>query len=103
MILEIQNSFIKGYHIHHIRPHFDVPMVVKHEADNAYDPNAHSVFMPPLENIPSSLHGAVTRPAKKSRKEQIVRDIAGAMVGRVPANLGEMFIEVNTSIVSIQW
>ena len=104
MKIKIENCFIKGYHIYHIRPHPDVAMDVRHEEDNCYDPDAHSVFMPDLEKIPTSLHCAVTAPAKKGRPEQTVQQIAGEMVGRIPANLGKMLKEdMKHSLAMIQW
>ena len=78
MKVKIENCFIKGYHIYHIRPHPDVAMDVRHDEEgNCYDPDAHSVFMPDLEKIPTSLHCVVAAPAKKSRPEQTVFFLGG--------------------------
>ena len=103
MKVKIENSFIKGYHIYRIRPHMDVAMNIRHEEDNKYDPDSHSVFMPDLEQIPTSFHSAITAQAKKGRAEQTVRQIAGKMVGRLPANLGKVLKDMKHSIALIQW
>ncbi|XP_070579003.1 uncharacterized protein [Ptychodera flava] len=85
-------STISGYHFFHIRPHVDVPLVVKKEDHNKKDPKAMSVTMPTLDSIPSYLHDAVTREAdKRYPKPQVIHDIAGKQVGRVPANLCAAF------------
>ncbi|XP_077980784.1 uncharacterized protein LOC144435995 [Glandiceps talaboti] len=80
-------STISGYHYFHVRPHVDVPLLVEKEENNKKDPKAMSVTMPPLSSIPSHLHTCVTREADKRYPTQMVSNIAGKQVGRVPANL----------------
>ena len=46
---------------------------------------ALAVIAPVLEDIPAELHNEITREARKGRHAQKVRDIAGKMIGRVPA------------------
>ena len=53
--------------------------------------NAMLVRMPTLENIPVSMHHINTRAEKPSAEEQKVKDLAGQVVGRVPANLCKVF------------
>ena len=48
---------------------------------------ALAVIAPVLEDIPAELHNEITREARKGRHAQKVRDIAGKMIGRVPANI----------------
>ena len=103
MKIAIQDSFIKGYHIFCIRPHPEVTMVVRQEENNKFDHNIHSLWMPSMADIPILFRGAVTRPAKNGKPEQTVAEIAGRMVGRVPANLGEVFKDLKDSIISIKW
>ena len=43
---------VKGYHVFHLRPHEDVPMLVEVEENNPYDPNAMKVIVPALELMP---------------------------------------------------
>ena len=59
--------------------------VIKEET-NKYDPWAMTVVMPRLEKIDRLLHDKITRPGDSKRSEQTVADIAGRVIGRVPAN-----------------
>ena len=81
---------IKGYHHFRIRPHKDIPLMVLKERGNRFDPFAMklNVVMPTLGNIPGHLWDATTHPGEGY---QLVRHIAGHQVGRVPANLCQLF------------
>ena len=70
-----------------MRPHKEIVMSVTSETGNKYDPHALVVTITQLENIPIELHNAVTREQSRGRHEQNVQDMAGKVVGRVPANL----------------
>ncbi|XP_070549244.1 uncharacterized protein [Ptychodera flava] len=87
-------STISGYHYFHIRPHVDIQLVVAKEPNNKKDPKAMSVLMPTLDDIPGYLHETITREADKRNPKQIIKDIAGKQVGRVPANLCGAFRRV---------
>ena len=106
MIIKIINSSIRGYHIFHIRPHFEIPMDVVKETRNEKDASAVKVMMPDLMDIPQSYHKAITWKAKKKTEEdQIVRHIASKQVGRVPANLCTLFENLleEKCLTSIKW
>lgn len=90
MKVKVIESTIKGYHVHRIRPHQDIDMLVK-PVENEYDKYAMGVWMPNLSAIPVSLHESITRPAKRGSSTQKVKDIAGLLVGQLPANLGKVF------------
>ena len=94
---------IKGYHIFYIRPHSEIPMKVLHERGNKYDPNAVAIWMPDLEDIDSKLHDCITRNERPGKPCQKVRDVAGCMVGRVPANLGKIFRDIEAYVWGISW
>ncbi|CAH1778670.1 unnamed protein product, partial [Owenia fusiformis] len=68
----------------------EIKMKVIPEPTNRFDKHACIVAMPPLEEIPGNLHAKITRP----KTNQLVRDIAGKTVGRVPANLCRLFAEI---------
>lgn len=87
----VTKSNIKGYHIYRVRPHPEIEMIVQKDILNSYDPHAMFVTMPQLEDIDSQLHNSITEPSKGKEKEQIVEEIAGKHVGRVPANVCEFF------------
>ena len=87
----MNSNLIKGYHYFKVRPSSDVEMNVGVEEDNSYDPYSMIVTMPLLQNIHAELHDQVTRQKRKSEEEQHIRDIAGKIVGRVPANLCKLF------------
>ena len=107
-IVKIENSHIKGYHIFRVRPHPEIIMLVTPEANNPKDETAMQITMPKLDEIPTAFHDVVTRPRprKKEREtDQHVRDIAGRMVGRVPANLCRIFRGFlrNGFVEKIEW
>ena len=83
-------SEIKGYHVFHVRPTSEIPLLIIPEDGNKFDPNAMLVKVPDM--VPPSMHSIITRPAlKKGSKDQTVKDILGKTVGRVPANLCQTF------------
>ena len=59
--------------------------------------------MPSLCDIPTTHRYAVTRVADKKREAQRVADIAGKVVGRIPANIGKFLQLNNLFIDSIAW
>lgn len=83
----IKDSFIKGYHIFEITPHIEVEVEVEKEVGKRFDPFAVIVNVPILEKIAPELHGETTRVEKREWPKQVVQDIAGKVVGRIPANL----------------
>ena len=85
--IKISNSSIKGYHVFKTRPHPEIPMFIERDFHNKYDPFALIVKMPVLESIPTRLHEVILRPAKGRENCQKVKDNAGKIVGRVPANV----------------
>ena len=65
MKLKLSNSYIKGYHIYHIRPRADISMEVERDFDNEYDEFAMKVSMPDATKVKAGLLDAITRPEKK--------------------------------------
>ena len=91
-VVTINNSNIKGYHYFKVRPHREIKMNVEKEVGNVRDESAMVIKMPPLQQISKSYHFDVTRPSKSPReRDQRVIDVAGNVVGRVPANLCRIF------------
>ena len=78
-------------------------MLVKKEHNNKKDPHAMVVEMPLLSEIPATHKYAVTREADKKRGVQRVADIAGKIVGRIPANIGKFLQLNNRHIDNIAW
>ena len=103
MMLRVINSAIKGYHIYHVRPHRGISMVVRKEHTNSYDENAMIVEIPKKEDLPVSFLEEISRPAKGTKNCVKVKDIAGKLVGRVPANLGRIFRTLDKHIIKIKW
>ena len=97
-VVTIENSNIKGYHIFKRRPHDSIEMIVKKEDSNPRDPYAMVVNMPEITEIHPSYHDEVTRAAKGKEPEQKVRDAAGRTIGRVPANICKIFIQLLQSL-----
>ena len=93
-VIIIGNSNIKGYHYFKIRPHREIETTVEKEIDNSYDPNVMIVRMPKLTEISLEMHDQVTIEAKCKVPKQCVKDIASKIVGRVPANVGKLFLKV---------
>ena len=46
MKVNIIDSAIKGYHVYKIRPHLEIPMIVKPDVTNDVDEYALGVWMP---------------------------------------------------------
>ena len=90
-VIRVTDSTVKGYHVFKVTPHPAIPMFVKKDEGNSYDPNAMVVKVPDLKEIPAELHDVVTKEAKGKKEKQTVRDTAGMIVGRVPANLCGLF------------
>ena len=65
MKLKLSNSYIKGYHIYHVRPHADISMEVESDFDNEYDEFAMKVSMPDATKVKAGLLDAITRPEKQ--------------------------------------
>ena len=66
-------------------------MLVEKEYENVKDPSAMIIKMSMLGDIPEKYHNDITKENKgKEKSEQRVVDIAGKVVGRVPANLCRM-------------
>ena len=86
-LLQVTNSSIKGYHVFKIKPHWAIKMLVVPENDNKYDGNAMIIKMPMLNDIDEGFRDEITGNGEGQR----VSDIAGKIVGRVPANLSYMF------------
>ncbi len=86
---------IKGYHIFKRRPSPNILMYLEADKDNEKDPWAINVLMPGIEKIPENFHNEVTRNADERRRTpQLVKDIAGKQIGRVPANLCKAFSSI---------
>ena len=91
----VVNSTISGLHITKKSSHPDIKLlVVPDSARASYDKNCLKVMCPELEQIPPELHGEIVWPRNlKSRRpdDLLVKDVAGAKVGSVPANLCGLF------------
>ena len=87
----IKESNIKGYHYFKRKPHAEIEMKVEKELNNIHDPDAYVVKMTKLKYIHPKYHKEVTRQAKGKDPQQTVSDIAGSIIGRVPANIGKIF------------
>ena len=104
IMIVLRNSCIKGYHIFQIQPHPGIKMLVQNEDGNKYDPFAMLIRMSELTNIPIKLHNDITREAKRGKTAQTVKSIANKVVGRVPANLGKLFRDLqNQCHIKITW
>ena len=90
MEVNVVNSSIKGYHFFKIQPHDSIEMNVVKDSHIPYDPSAMIVKIP--NHVSPSLLNDVTRETRPGRPEQIVKDILGKDVGRIPANLGKLFL-----------
>lgn len=66
-------------------------MKVEKELKNSYDPNAMVGLMPEFAEIPKHLHEEVISESKGREAEQRVKDVVDDTVGRVPANLRNLF------------
>ena len=86
-------SVIKGIHKTKVGANRLIDLLVENDDHHQnIDPNCMVVRMPSLENIPTSLHKSVTYPKSRNPRDprqtdQLVEDVAGKIVGNVPANL----------------
>ena len=79
-------------------------MLVQNEDGNKYDPFAMLIRMPELINIPTKLHNDIAKGAKSGKIAQTVKSIANKVVGRIPANLGKLFRDLqNQWCIKITW
>ena len=74
-----------------IRPHPQIEMVTEKEIGNTRDPHAMVIKMPSLNEIPEKFHEDITKEKRGKEKQQTVKDIVGAIIGRVPANICKLF------------
>ena len=77
---------VNGYHHFGIRPLIgtDMPLLLREEDDNIYDPNAITVEVPEesvFDNIDME---------RETKPGQRVRDVIGQVCGRVPKNQGHV-------------
>ena len=72
-------------------------MLLEKEEDNSYDVNAMVIKMPDLIQIDKQYLDITVRPYKRKEPEQRVKDNAGKVTGRVPANICKIFKELITS------
>ena len=96
-ILHIENTAIRGHHFFKRRPHTATEMLLEKEEDNSYDVNAMVIKMPDLIQIDKQYLDITVRPCKGKEPEQKVKDNAGKVIGRVPANICKIFKELITS------
>lgn len=89
-VVQVRSS-IKGYHKFKRAPPQNIHMEVTPEANNDKDEHAMTVTMPSLDEIPGRHHQEITKVAKRDEPAQRVIDVAGKMIGRVPANLCKLF------------
>ncbi len=79
---------IKGYHAYRIKPTGDIKLTVVPDPHNRFDPHAMAVRVPQVEQIPQHLRNRLW---DSRAGQQPVQELAGAMVGHVPANLCTVF------------
>ena len=103
-MIVLRNSCIKCYHIFQTKPHLEIKNLVENEDGNKYDPFAMLIRMPELINIPIKLHNDITKDAKSGNIAQTVKTIANKVVGKVLANLGKLFRDLqNQWCIKITW
>ena len=100
-IVAINNAVIKGYHEFQIRPPPTILLPVTKEYGNKHDPHACLIWVPEIEQIPSTLWNHVTDEKRGER----VRTIAGLPIGRVPKGLSSCFWELlgSCDLECIEW
>ena len=104
MSVKIINSTIKEYHVYHIGPTKSIKMQVEKEQDNEFYQYAMVVKMPEANQMSNDILQEISRPAKKNTLNNVlVKDIAGKLVGRVPANLGKAIYRVWKDISEVSW
>ena len=100
MKLILKNRAIKGYHIFKITQLIEMTMIVEREEENEFDPYAMVIKTPEIDHIPLEDRNKITR---EKEPQQRLKDIAGKVVGRVPANLGKLFSRMELSAANISW
>ena len=100
MKLNLKNSAVKGYHISKITSLIEMTMIVEREEENEFDLYAMVVKIPEIDHIPLEDQNKITR---EKEPQQRIKDIAGKVVGRVPANLGKLFSRMELSAATISW
>ena len=100
MKLILKNSAIKWYHIFKITQLIEMTMIVEREEENEFDPYAMVIMTPEIDHIPLEDRNKITR---EKEPQQRLKDIAGKVVGRVPANLGKLFSRMELSAANISW
>ena len=75
---------VQGYGIYRKMPHPDINKYLLLE-QNINDLNSFKVMMPSIHRIPLGFRDLTTN------NQQTVRDIAGEVIGRVPAGLNQVF------------
>ena len=99
----ILTSVITGLHETKISSHRDVKLKVENDDSIPdIDVNCMVVRIPPIEDIPLELHGAVAYPKSRNprdprKKDMLVKEVAGKKVGNVPANLCGLFRRLKAS------
>ena len=96
-ILHTENSSIRGYQFFKRRPHTAIEMLLEKKEDNSYDVNTMVIKMPGLIQIDKQYLDITARPCRGKEPEQKGKDDAGKVLGRVPANICEIFKELITS------
>ena len=100
MKLILKNSAIKWYHIFKITQLIEMTMIVEREEENEFDPYAMVIKTPEIDHIPLEDRNKITR---EKEPQQRLKDIAGKVVGRVPANIGQLFSLMDLSAAVISW
>ncbi|XP_066268106.1 uncharacterized protein [Branchiostoma lanceolatum] len=94
MEITIDGVVIKGYHKFKRRPPMGLRMSVVPEPDNPYDPNALTVEMPGLEDLPAQVRNVVTDP----KRGTTVKSLAGKCIGRLPGSLASVLSHMSSEI-----
>ena len=100
MKLILKNRAIKGYHIFKITQLIEMTMIVEREEENEFDPYAMVIKIPEIDHIPLEDRNKITR---EKEPQQRLKDIAGKVVGRVPANISKLFSLMDLSAAIISW
>ena len=62
-------------------------MITEKKIGNPRDPYAMVIKMSSLNKIPEKFHDNITKEKRGKEKQQPVKNITGAIIGRVPANI----------------
>ena len=100
MKLILKNSAIEGYHIFKITLLIEMTMIVEREEENEFDPYAMVIKIPEIDHIPLEYRNKITR---EKEPQQRLKDIAGKVAGRVPANISKLFSLMDLSAAIISW